>query len=297
MFNVISFFEENNIEFHTSGKNVTKGWTEINCPFCSDPSFHLGINLESGLFHCWICGAKGGPSILIKRLLNVSYSEAQRIENEFTSFKKQEQEQNKEIISKIEFPKGLEKNFPSYHKEYLIKRNFDPDYIINQYQLKACLRLGGDFAYRIIIPIIIDNQIVSYTARDITEKAKYKYKHLSNEKSIIQVKDCLYNIDTVKDKCIIVEGVIDVWRIGDAAIAMFGLEYTIRQLNILFSKELKEAYVMFDSEPQAIRKANKLANTLSTFIPKVSVIELSSGDPADLTTEEILSLKAKINFV
>jgi DNA primase len=296
MFDVISFFEENNVEFHTSGKNVTKGWAEINCPFCADPSFHLGINLESGLFHCWICGAKGGPSILIKRLLNISYSEAQRIENEFTLFKSPKEEQSKKIVSKVEFPKGVEKDFPLAHKEYLIKRKFDPDYVINKYQLKACLRLGGIFAYRIIIPIIIDNNIVSFTARDITDKAELRYEHLSNEESIIQVKDCLYNIDTVKDKCILVEGVMDVWRIGDSSVAMFGLEYTTKQLNTLFSKELKEVYVMFDSEPQAIRKANKLANTLSTFIPKVSVIELPDGDPADLSEKEVLELRKEINI-
>ncbi len=296
MFDVISFFEEYDIEFHTSGKNVTKGWAEINCPFCADPSFHLGINLESGLFHCWICGVKGGPSILIGRLLNISYSEAQKIENEFVTFRSLKQEQSKKIVSKVEFPKGIEKDFPLAHKKYLIKRKFDSDHVINKYQLKACLRLGNNFAYRIIIPIIIDNEIVSYTGRDITDKAKSKYEHLSNEKSIVQVKDCLYNIDTVKDKCILVEGVTDVWRIGDGSVATFGTEYTTRQLDTLFSKELKEVYVMLDHD--AIKKANKLAAVLSTFIPKVFIIELinGDGDPADLSNEKVLKLRKEINL-
>ena len=58
MFDVISFLEEYNIDYTTSGKNVTSGWVEINCPFCGDdPSYHMGVNLSSGLYHCWICGA------------------------------------------------------------------------------------------------------------------------------------------------------------------------------------------------------------------------------------------------
>jgi len=61
MIDIISLFENNDIEFYSSGKNNSRGWVELNCPFCgNDPSFHLGVNLSSGIFHCWICGAKGG---------------------------------------------------------------------------------------------------------------------------------------------------------------------------------------------------------------------------------------------
>ena len=46
------------IDYKLSGKNVTSGWIEVNCPFCGDPSYHLGIS-PTNLFHCWRCGEKG----------------------------------------------------------------------------------------------------------------------------------------------------------------------------------------------------------------------------------------------
>jgi len=290
MFDVISFLEEHDIEFHTSGKNVTRGWVEVNCPYCGDPSFHLGINLNTGLHHCWRCGEKGSPEKLIKRFLNISFKQAKQIVEEFgttTSPTSQPVINANEII----FPKGMYtgKSLPYAHKEYLVKRRFDPDHIIDKHQIGGCLHIGGEFAHRIIIPIIMDGQVTSYTGRDISGLQKTKYKHLTNEKSIVSVKDSIYNIDSVTNKCIIVEGVFDAWRIGDGCIALFGVEYTSRQLNTLFAKNLEEAFVLFDSD--AITKANKLGNVLSTFIPKVTILELSEGDPSDMNEKETKEIR------
>lgn len=296
MIDIIALLEENDIKYHTGGKNVTSGWVEINCPFCSDPSYHLGINLTSGFHHCWICGAKGKSERLIQHLLGISYSQAKQIAEDFNTNQNYE-EKTKTVVSSIKYPpKGTEKDFPFAHRQYLQKRNFDPNFLIEKYNIKACLQLGGSLAYRVIIPIVIDKQIVSYTGRDITGEQESKYKHLNNEESIIPVKDCLYNIDTVNNKIVLVEGVMDVWRIGDGCSAMFGMEYTTHQLNILFSKEIKEAYVLFDGEKKAIKKAHKLANTLSTFIPKVHVLELDDGDPADMNEDEVRKLREEIEL-
>lgn len=298
MIDITSLFTEHNIDFRTSGKNVTSGWVEINCPFCPDPSYHMGINLSSCLYHCWICGARGGPERLLKELLDISYSSAKKLIQEF-DINRTEEIEEKEEVEEIKYPKGIFNKLPSAHREYLIKRKFDPDLLMKKYKLKACLHTGDDFAYRLIIPIIIDNQVVSYTGRDISGKQKTKYKHLSNDKSIIQVKNCLYNIDTVKDKVLIVEGPMDVWRIGDGCVALFGTEHTLHQLNTLFGKNLKEAYVMFDAETHTIRKAHRLANILSTFVPKVDVLELDGEgalDPAELDENDVLKLRGDLKL-
>jgi hypothetical protein len=43
-------------------------------------------------------------------------------------------------------------------------------------------------------------------------------------------KETLYNLDNAKDgTAIVVEGPIDVWRIGDGAVATFGVIYTQKQ--------------------------------------------------------------------
>lgn len=294
MFDVTSYLDARDIEYQSSGKNVSKGWINISCVFCDEKSNHLGIS-NSGGFHCWVCGEKGKtPHSLVMKIDNCSYKRACETIEKFDLDFVHEDEDFKSTVSEVEFPKGMEKIFSEPHRQYLISRGFNPDELINQYGLKSCFRLGGGFAYRIIIPIYIGGRLVSYTSRDITDKQKEKYKHLSNNKSIIQIKDCLYNIDTVKDKGIIVEGVADVWRIGAGSIALFGTEYTGKQLQFLFKKRIKEMFVMFDSD--ATKKAYKLGNILSTFIPKVEILELSNGDPAELNIEEVIKLKQEINF-
>lgn len=295
MIDIISILDEYNIEYRTTGKNVTRGWVEINCPFpqCSDPSYHLGINMKSGLFHCWICGEKGSMEKLVQKIAGVPSWKAKQITKDF-DINFQEKEEEKSIVEKVEWPKGIEKGFPDMHRQYLKSRGFNPDFLIKKYQLKACLHLGDKFAYRIIVPVIIDGKIVSLVGRDITGKQQMKYWNLPNELSMIDTKDCLYNIDTVKDKVLIVEGIFDAWSVGDGCVATLGTEYTLNQLRLLYEKDVKEAFVMYD--PDATKKAYKLGHTLSSFIPRVEVIELDDKDPADMGKEKIIKLKKEIGL-
>ena len=296
MIDIISLLEDNGIDYSTSGKNTSRGWVELNCPFCgNDPSFHLGVNLSSGIYHCWICGAKGHIEKLIQHQLGLSREKAKKLAEEY-NINFQEEESSKGNSEQIVFPKGLEDSIPQLHKSYLKKRGFDPDEVIKKYQLKAYYHIGGKWSYRLVIPIFINGEIVSFLARDVTDKQTPKYKNLSNEQSVINVKNCLYGIDLIKKggRAILVEGVFDQWRVGDGSCAFLGVEYTNQQLFLLYEKELKEVYVMFDSD--AIKKANKLGHILSTFVPKVEIIELDKGDPSDMGEEEINKLRKEIGI-
>ena len=294
MFDVISFLESNNIEFKTTGKNVTSGWVELSCPFpsCNDRSFHLGINLKSGLFHCWVCGEKGGANKLVKELLDVNYYEAEKIIESFDTNKEFEEE-IKSSITKLEIPKEFSYELPQLHRLYLLKRNFDPEYLQNKYKIMACYQQGR-FSYRVMTPIFMNKELVNFTGRDVTDLQKTKYLHMHNEESVIPMKNCLYNIDFVKDKVIIVEGVTDVWRIGDGAVATLGVEYTTQQLNLLLEKELSEAYVLYDNDKVGKEKANKLANALSSFVPHVEILSIDAKDPAELSDNDVLELRKDI---
>jgi DNA primase len=296
MIDIISLLESKNIDYSTSGKNTSRGWVELNCPFCgNDPSFHLGVNLSSGIFHCWICGAKGGIEKLIQKLLGIPRREAEKIISTH-NINFLEQEIETKNAKNIVFPKGLEDGIPSIHRNFLRERGFSPNEVIQKYKLKAYHHLGGKWSFRIVIPVLINNQMVSFIARDVTNKQTPKYKNLSNEQSIINIKNCLYNIDSVKKggKVIIVEGVFDQWRVGDGSCALLGTEYTTQQLFLLYQKKLKKAYVMLDAD--ATKKANKLGHMLSTFIPSVEVIEIDKGDPADMSQDEINQFRKDIEI-
>jgi DNA primase len=295
MIDIISLFENNDIEFYSSGKNTSRGWVELNCPFCgNDPSFHLGVNLSSGIYHCWICGAKGGTKKLIQKLLGVSFEKVDKIISNFEIDILEKSESYRSEVSEINFPRGAEVNFPEIHKNYLLRRGFDYKNLIAEYGLKSYLHLGKEFSYRVVAPIIINGSIVNFVGRDVTGQQEQKYINLKNDKAIIPMKNCLYNIDSVKDTAVIVEGIFDVWRIGHGAVATMGVEYTTHQLRLLYEKKLKKVFVMYDKD--AVRKAYKLGHILSTFVPKVEILELEDGDPADMSEEEVSKLRKEIKI-
>jgi hypothetical protein len=46
---------DNRVPFIERGPNVKRGEINIRCPFCgsADPSYHMGLNLDSGWWSCW----------------------------------------------------------------------------------------------------------------------------------------------------------------------------------------------------------------------------------------------------
>ena len=57
------------------------------------------------------------------------------------------------------------------------------------------------------------------------------------------------------------EGITDVWRLGSAAFATFGIEFTQEQVREI-KKHFDEVFVIFDDEPQAVRQALKMVAEL-----------------------------------
>jgi len=308
MFDIIQYYEDREIDFHLPGeKNVTRGWVNIQCPFrdCDDPSWHLGYNHESGLFNCHICGKKGAATYLIAVLEKCSFMRANTIIAEYedelyisskTDLKGSNQEQARLSPDDLYKDIRFSKLWPKLHLDYLKNRGFDPDIIIPKYRLKAVHNLGK-YKFRILIPTILNRKEVSFTTRDVTDKREPKYLHCPSEKSFIPNKHCLYNIDTVKEKAMIVEGPTDVWRLGDGAIATSGTNTAKYQIQMLQNIGLKEAYIIFDSEILAQKTARQLAFDLSGSIKKIEVIELNYGDPGSLTETEANDLRTDLGFL
>ena len=292
-FNSTLYLEDKNILFHTEGKNVTEGWINIECLWCDDPSHHLGIS-PSNLYHCWRCGLKGSAIDIVMKVENCSYGSALIVMENYEDYLPGyvNQEEKTQGVSRIKFPSDM-KDLESLHRNYLIKRGFNPEELIEKYQLKACY-LTGEFKYRIIVPVILDGRTVNFLGMDVTGQAKYRYKNNSNDNAIIPIKSLLYNLDSVQNTALIVEGITDVWRMGDGTVATMSMEYTQEQILLLCRKKVKKAVVMFDGEELAIRKAYKLANALSAAIPVVEVFELPSGDPAELSEKEVKNIRQKI---
>lgn len=294
LFDIRSYLEEKGIEYHTSGKNVTTGWIELNCPFCSDPSYHLGIS-ELGLFNCWRCGAKGTIIKLIMEYESITYSKAIKELSKYylSDLKELKQDIQKRYDHNI-LPKEATKDFPSLHLDYLVRERKFPTSVIQEYDLYACYMIG-EYKYRIICPVIEDGKIVNFTAMAVSGQNP-KYKHCPNHQAIIPMKECLYNIDTVDKTAVIMEGVTDVWRFGIYGVAVMGIEFSQEQINLLVKRKIQNAFIIFDAEELAQRKAEKMANQLSSFIDHVEVINIGVGDPGMLSFDEISHLRRDLKL-
>jgi len=298
MIDIIGALDKLEIDYKLSGKNVSRGWVEITCVFpnCNDSGYHLGINLSNGLYHCWVCGAKGKFISLLTKGFGRSFKEAKRILTEFSDDeielpeKIQYEYEIKEIL-----PKEATANLPELHRNYLISRRFDPDLMQKKYKILACYTVGH-YAYRIIIPIIESSEIVNFTARDVTGKQEMRYVTCPNDQAVSPMKECVYNLDNLNNNStvIICEGIFDAWRMGNGAVATMGTEFTPAQIALIARKRPKSAFVLFDKN--AISQAEKIANHLSLVCKHIEILTIDAKDPAELTDNEALAIRKEIGI-
>ncbi len=293
MLNIIELYNDYDIQYWTEGNNVSPGWVNIKCMFCGDHSNHLGFNLAKEYYYCWNCGYHKTEDVLCD-LLSVEYYEIKNIIKEYNT-----RPLLRNVISKSKFKKvdclkmpGEELN--KRHRNYLIKRNYDPDYIVDKYKIKGT-GIVGDWKFRIMIPVFYKNKLVTYQGRDITDRQESKYVSLKKEDGIINIKNILYNLDNCIDKNIIIvlEGVFDVWRMGDFSCCTFGTFISDAPIKLL--SWYKKIIFMFDDEKEAQKKAHKSAGQLSVLGCDVEIVSLDTGtDPADLSNEEAKKIKGEL---
>ena len=103
----------------------------------------------------------------------------------------------------------------------------------------------------------------------------------------------LYNYDRASKfpKVVVMEGVFDVFRFPDNAVALFGKSLSAKQKLALVST-WKEVLVMLDSD--AGESAYKIQKQLSPFV-SCRVAKLDEGDPADNRKETLVKALEESN--
>lgn len=290
LINTTEVLEAFDIEHWSTGKNISEGWLGVQCPFCDDRSNHLGINLNSNAISCHRCGMSGTLYKLIMKKARVPLNQAYNIFLKYLS----DDKHRPEIMSsgvECKLPPECTDKFSQKYEKFFIKRGFrNYQAIIEQYKLKATLPCG-EHRHSIIIPYYLNYQLVSFVARRLSDEG-VKYVNCPNQKSLVGVKETIYNIDTISEKLLIVEGIIDVWRMGNGCVATNGTKVSQSQINLLINRGVKECFIMFDSD--ATTQAENLAHNLTPFINHVEIIELSEGDPADLPENEVETIRKEI---
>ena len=300
----VSMLGEMGIDYRLSGKNVSAGWVNVNCCFCQDHGHHLGINLKTKMFSCWICRETGSMYKFVRRVKKTSKKDTFNFLKKFLTGKPQYYEIDEDTGNKkseVILPSHILTKPLPIHKEYLKSRGFSPKFLQSVFDISYTGQISKyksqkrvvDFKYRIVIPIFINGVLVNFTARDVTGQAEEKYKNCPTDDTLITTKDAIYGYDAVIDGVgVIVEGPTDVWRVGPGGLGLFGIKYTKHQLNLLYQKKLKKAVVFFDNEPVAQKIAEKLAWEIGSFIPDVSILVPDDDitDPGEMTKEQVKEL-------
>lgn len=299
--NYIRLFNDYRIEFSTK-KN--RGWVNIDCPYCDTHrnAFNLGINPDGDYCTCWKCGYHKIDDVL-KRILNVSSLEIKRIRTDYegNTFTDTFIQRN-ERVTNLEFPFST---FTDNERKYLKGRGFDPDYIHFKYGVCGG-GLLGKWSFRIIVPLIHQNRIVSWTGRSILSKENIarleipRYKNLSESESIISPKNILYNLDHCNgDTVVLTEGAFDVMKLGDSFCCSFGITVTERQIQYL-NEHYRKVFIMFDNEVEAQNKARKYGLMLSSLGTEVEIVdaysEYGKKDGGELDELEVNEIRNELEL-
>lgn len=290
MFDCRKFFEDHGIDYsdgESQHKHCRPGWINIECLFCTgNPGLHLGYNEMSGYFRCWRCGYHSIDEVL-KALLGVPWSKAKDVKT-FYGGKTGRQipvfsPKYKDV--KVALPEGTGP-LKRRHKQYLRERGFNPKILEDIWNI--CGTGGyGKYKERIIAPIYYKGELVSYQGRDITGKSDIRYKACRKDDEKILHQEVIYGHDlTDKHSIVLVEGIIDAWRLGPGAGATFGLGISSGQLKIL--SKYKNIFTCRDfTDPQAIKEAEMITAELSLLGCNVEMIWIEEGtDPGDMKQED-----------
>lgn len=291
-------FKDYKIDYSTK---VNRNWVNTRCCFCGGSSYKLGFNPQEDYCACFACGGHDLYDAL-SRLLNVPKNQLKELLSNYAGRVNVTKELNHKIINKLELPTN---EFTKAERKYLESRGFDPDYLHDKYKIVGG-GIVGKWKHRIIIPILLNGKVVSWTGRSILSKERLieleipRYKNLAIDDSIIDPKSTLFNLDNCdKDSVILTEGAFDVLRLGDDCVCSFGTELSQTQVGII-KDSFKKVYIMFDNEKEAQKKARKFGLELSVMGVDVEVVDAYSdydvNDGAELSENQVKEIKKELGL-
>ena len=169
LFDTVTYLRDRRIPYWEDGPNCQEDWVNIRCvlPTCTDTSNHLGINLTSGIFHCWKCGSRGSVSKIVQiidKLKSPTMAES-LMEDFVVRYGLSSLDQDKDA-PKDGATCSLPKNIKSFDSMPMSLKSF----ILQRGISEATLRKHssgwtdnrGDYKYRIIFPLTENGILKSF---------------------------------------------------------------------------------------------------------------------------------------
>lgn len=291
-------------------RKVKRGtWGEyyrISCPFCNDCDHKLWVNHTYGADVDTNTGRRTDTH-LARCYKNACLDKPGKLEQfEDLVFGAHKRMMPKMVIRATTYeagPKATDSagvvvpltELPDYHPavEYLVGRGFDIKELTDAFEIGVCTE-PSSVRYslmrgRIYIPIYFNRQLVGWQGRVVGNTAygsKY-YNAPGTPKSQL-----LYNYDTAVKQpvVVVVEGVPSVWRLGAAAVCIFGKTMSAwQQMTVTTAWAGKPVFIMLDHDAQT-----ELENTVHLLCQRgVNVVPVflpDARDPADYSRPELLEI-------
>ena len=271
-----------------------RGWVNVRCPWCSgNPGYHLGFNTDGGYATCYRCGFHWTPKA-VAALLKISIPKAKDLIQPYLTGEQIREFKERHYVDNIQYPPDTG---PMNNKQrrYLEERNFDPEQLETEWELKGVGRYGM-YKGRILAPIRLHGELISYQTRDVTDEAAAKYMACADNEEVYHHGYTLYGIDKCNSKrVVVVEGVTDTWRLGAGVVGCFGIEYTPQQV-LMLGKKFDLVFPFFDSEDQAQEKAEQLSYDLMEFNTECQILIPLIGDPGSMPQDEADALMRELGL-
>lgn len=281
------------IPYWTSGKNNTPGCITIHCPCCPpedpDPSRHGNLNPEDGSYSCWRC--KGShPAVVIARAGRCSVQAASDLIRKYTTGVVKSKREVVQMASSITLPGSHTPQ--EMHTKYLEGRGFNVEELEFYHGIRYTGMMekwnGVDWGWRVIIPVFDRrNNLVSFQGRALFKQQDPRYLFPPKERQIRDCKTLLYGAELCGNNkdLLVVEGVMDAWKLGAGAVCTFGSSVTDAQ--VLEMANWRRVFIAFDNEPAAIEHARDVAKQLSSLGVEAYIVNTDFGLNPDGTARDI----------
>lgn len=285
---------------HGEHHHTTRGRIQTDCPNCSQGSNQFRMGLTRYSANCWGCGGHQ-IAYTLHQLTGADKDEINAVIYDGKgaadySFKAEKTKTS----GRVALPDPLTK-LKSQHKRYLSNRDFDWEEVSHIWKIKGICEHsildGLVFSWRIFIPIFEGGNapanLASWTTRSIGKDVRARYISAKPEQEKYHHKDLLYGEWYCNNSIIVVEGPLDVWRIGPGAVCTFGTGYTRAQ--VLRIAQYPRRTICFDSDIVASRQAAEFGSELEMFSGTTNLITLDKGDPASSSPAVVEKLRAMVD--
>lgn len=268
---------------YSSGEEVI-----FHCPFCEHHKRKFSVNIDKGVYKCWVCDKSGRNIGYVVRKFGDRHARDSwskwEDQVEVTDFDFLFSEPEAPVEQRVDLPEGfcsLATREPSEASlealGYLSKRGIGREDIL-KWKIGFCDK--GDWAGRVIIPSFNKNGWSDYYVARSWGKEWPKYKNPPASRNIIFNE--LY-VDW-EDDIVIVEGVFDAIKSGNG-IPLLGS--TLRASSKLFEAIVKSRQKVFLAlDEDAADKERKLADLLISYNVPVYKIDTSGyEDVGDMTKQ------------